>query len=649
MFEKTIGKIKNFIKSSDVFSNISVFSSSKYKRNYSQADFLNYYAISLYANKAVNKRAEKVGEIEFQLTKGDKVVEEHEILDLLNKPNQAFSGNQFWALYQKYMDIFGEVYILKDTELRMGGVTRVNELHLLRSDLVKPKFNEKTGELTSIDYNTSKGTTTYQGDEIIYAHNPDPASPLRGESLIKAGIRQIETSVQIDEYHSKVLENGGRVEGIFTFDTDNLTKEQLKDLKEKFQAEHGEASKTGLPMFLAGGAKFERLGLNPAELAYLETKGVTLNDILILTGVPRAMLGVTSDETFSNADASIRIFLRETIKPLLDGLTTTLDDEIKDQGLELTFIDPTPENREEKRKDLESGIKNYYIMPNEAREEIGKDPAPGGDKLYIPFNLVPLGESPAVEDSKAKSFAHPLKSRDNRVLYHALCVKRLDRRQMLMLDVIRDYFKGQRLRLITQLEVKKQFKKKALLGEIFNTTIEIKLAKEAVLPALQALLKDSAEDSKQIAGSDWDFTETADVKSWLDKKTEIFAEQITTTTFKELQKEFQESLDEGENRKQLVDRINETYGNISKSRAETIARTETHGVTQYGTLEGYKQASLPIKIWVWAPGTKGGVRDEHLAMDGEEQPIGTSFSNGLDFPGDPSGGADETINCQCFI
>ena len=46
---------------------------SKYKKNYSQKDYLDSYAISLYANRAVNKRAEKVGGIEFVLKKGDEI------------------------------------------------------------------------------------------------------------------------------------------------------------------------------------------------------------------------------------------------------------------------------------------------------------------------------------------------------------------------------------------------------------------------------------------------------------------------------------------------------------------------------------------------------------------------------------------------
>jgi len=660
MFKNFSARIKNFI--GDPFTSISILPFSKYKKNYSPTDYLNSYGISLYANRALNKRAEKVGQVQFVLKKGDTVIEKHEILDLLAKPNGVFSGREFWSLYQKYMDIFGEVYITTDKESRMGGKKKTSNLTLLRSDMVEPFFSKETGELVKIIHKTANGETPYDEDQVIYAHNPNPEAPLRGESLLQSGIRQIETSTQIDEYHSKILENGGRVEGVFNFKTGSMTKTQLTELKERYQEEYGNASKAGLPMFLAGDATYERLGLNPSELAYLETKSVTLKDISILTGVPIAILGVTSDQTFSNSDASIRIFLSETINPLMESLVTKLNESLVDEDLELSFIDPTPENKEEKRKDIETADKVHALTTNEKREALGLTPIKGGDTILVPMNLMPMGtgETAPIEKPEEKNksgccgaenksdISHPLKDESVRRLYHSLCLKRLDRRQNLMEGVIQGYFDEQKDRIVEKLSAQKHFRQKDLLTEIFYTSLEIKLAKETVLPILNQLMIEAAEESKQIAGSDWDFENTPDVQGWLDKKTSIFAEQITNTTFKELQKQFQDSLNMGESRLELIKRIEDTYGDINKARAATIARTEVHGVTQYGTFQGYKQAGMPIKIWVWAPGVKGGVREHHQGMDGEEKPIGVAFSNGLMFPGG-TGPAEEVINCECFI
>ena len=64
-------------------------------------------------------------------------------------------------------------------------------------------------------------------------------------------------------------------------------------------------------------------------------------------------------------------------------------------------------------------------------------------------------------------------------------------------------------------------------------------------------------------------------------------------------------------------------------------------------MEGYKQAGLTTKIWVAVQ--DGETRDSHAITDGEEKPINMAFSNGLMFPGDPNGSAEEVINCRCVI
>ena len=69
--------------------------------------------ISLYLNKGINKRAEKVGQTEFQLFRGDKQIFDHPILNLLDKPNSYQTGKQFFKLASIYKDATGFVVIRK--------------------------------------------------------------------------------------------------------------------------------------------------------------------------------------------------------------------------------------------------------------------------------------------------------------------------------------------------------------------------------------------------------------------------------------------------------------------------------------------------------------------------------------------------------
>lgn len=629
-----------------------------------QNDYLKANEISLYTNRALSKRAEKVSEIKFEVrdVKND-VIENHPILKVLNYPNKQYSGQQFWELYQKYIDILGSAYIVMEMpgafETPFGEKEKLKGLHLLKPDNVTPKF-DTDGKIVEFVYRIAGGSTTsYQPSQVIYIFRPDPRNPLKGQSLLQAGITAIQTEVQINAYHSHVIENGGKVEGVFQFKTPRLTKEQLQELKDGYDKEIADARKTGKPLFMGGDATYTKTGLTPDELSYLGAKKMTLEDICIMTGVPKALLASMEDIQYSNAETSIRIFLRETIVPLLRGLATALDTALLPDGETLTFIDPTPENVEIKLKETESGIKNSYMTINEARTRHGLDPVADGDVILVPFNMIELGSKSTMQDGEKNAEAkkkdsgdkktHPLADEATRRVYEKMVVKRADVREKLFKRILKQYIQEQRDRLIEKIapENKHVFRKKDLLDEVFNINVEVNLGVDKFLPTMTELLVLAGADAFALAESAYEFNITAEMTSWLERRANIFLERINTTTYKKLKDQFAESLANGETRPELVKRIKDTYGDMEAARATTIARTEVHHVTQYGTLEGYKHAGLSIKIWVTVG--DGSVRDSHAHQDGEERPMSTPFSNGLMYPGDERGSPEEVVNCRCSI
>lgn len=628
------------------------------KYNWNATEFLKANEISLYTNKAIEKRAEKVGQIQFVLKKGDKEITEDPRLDILYRPNKYFTGAEFWALHQKYKDLTGEAYIYMVRDSKLFETGKVKELHLLRPDLVEHVYDQKTGELIKFVYQPNGSRIEYKPEEIIYSFRPNPLDQRRGVSLIKAGVRTIETDRQISEYQVNVLKNGGKVESVFKFKT-ALTRTQLDELKKGYDDEYAGAAKAGKPLFLGGDADYIRMGLNPDELAYLETKNVTLNDICILTGVPKSVLSSVDGVKFDNADASWNIFLRETVKPELQSLAAKLDLTLfgDSQDLDLSFIDPTPEDTDAIINKVKAAHEVNALTINEKREMLGFDPLPEGDVILVPFSSTTLDSvlnPPEPEDQDNDDFEeksaiqHPLKDPYIRKKYGELYIKRFDRREVAFLKLIRKYFRGQEQRIIEKLKDTRAFKKQGIIDDVFAWEKEIALGVNEFLPFLTKILEESGEDAMKLVGSAQPFRASLTIRAWLDNKVKIFSETINDTTFKTLQGEFTDSLEAGESRQDLVKRIQTTYGNIGESRAKTIARTEIQGASQKGVFEGYKQAGMKIKIWVAT--LDGHTRDAHAGADGQEVPIDMPFNVGgesLMFPGDPSGSADNVINCRC--
>lgn len=98
-----------------------------------------------------------------------------------------------------------------------------------------------------------------------------------------------------------------------------------------------------------------------------------------------------------------------------------------------------------------------------------------------------------------------------------------------------------------------------------------------------------------------------------------------------------------------------TSGAIGRSRAVTIARTETHAAASYATDEATKQLNLPNQKKRWVSVGDGRTRPSHAAANGQEVLIDEAFlirDKGtviaMKYPHDGNGGASNNINCRCL-
>ncbi len=102
---------------------------------------------------------------------------------------------------------------------------------------------------------------------------------------------------------------------------------------------------------------------------------------------------------------------------------------------------------------------------------------------------------------------------------------------------------------------------------------------------------------------------------------------------------------------QQVARGLSAYTNIGYNNAVRIARTEGHRIQVQGTMDAcYKAKEKGADVVKqWDATLDGRTRESHSQVDGEIRELDKPFSNGLMFPGDPSGGAAEVVNCRCAL
>ena len=95
----------------------------------------------------------------------------------------------------------------------------------------------------------------------------------------------------------------------------------------------------------------------------------------------------------------------------------------------------------------------------------------------------------------------------------------------------------------------------------------------------------------------------------------------------------------------------ENENRIGYNRAIRIARTEGHRVqttSTYHAMQNAKEQGADV-VKQWDATLDARTRDSHAKLDGEIRELDKRFSNGLMFPGDPSGQAAEVINCRCAL
>lgn len=81
--------------------------------------------------------------------------------------------------------------------------------------------------------------------------------------------------------------------------------------------------------------------------------------------------------------------------------------------------------------------------------------------------------------------------------------------------------------------------------------------------------------------------------------------------------------------------------------AERIARTEVIGASNQASYQGALSTGLDIKKY-WMTSGLPGVRSTHREYEAMgDQSMDYEYAPGLKVPGDPSGSAEEIINCRC--
>lgn len=323
--------------------------------------------------------------------KGDRTeIFEHDILDLLKRPNGALKGKQMRRLHFSYMNFTGESYELMmkgDEPFEPAKGQLPDSFHVLPAHLVEFKLGETYSQST-----VKFDNKIYSIGSVIRDLNPDPRNPYFGQSIITAAAATIDTDEQMKNWNRRFFANNARPGLIFST-KEEMSDEVYKRWKEQFSDQHT-GSENAYKNLLVENGDAKPYMVSQQDLDFLNSRKFTRDEIFAMFQTSPGVVGMIENANKSIMDGAIYIHTINNVLPRIEDwveLQNTSWIQVYDPSLELDFVNPVPEDKEAKLKEADKGV-NKWLTIDEVREQYGMEPLPEGlgSTIYAQGSLSPL-------------------------------------------------------------------------------------------------------------------------------------------------------------------------------------------------------------------------------------------------------------------
>jgi len=613
--------------------------------------------------KAIKAIADNVpqADLKFRDKKSKKDIEDDAVIALFDNPNPYMSESDLIQAWVGFACLYGEAVIVK--EIQTIGQATGKQLPTELWAFNPHDFTEIVQGRHIEGWRYSKENITFQPNQIIFSKDFNPYSLFRGLDPKKPIAKIIDIDWQSLIYNKAFFDNDatpGLVLGTDEEPGDDVIKRTEKNWEKKYRG----ASKAHKVAILTSGLKPLQTGtLSHKDMEFMEQKKFSREEILGIWRAPKALFNITEDLNHATFMGQMKIFWSYSIMPVMRKIEGAINRQLVwpyNPKIEAYFDYSNVVAYQEDFKEKVATAQQLSTMGftrNEInkRLQLGFDKAAWGDAWWAPFGLYPVSsaEAPALsspgyeeddpapkEDDKKSVALKQAKDAKREAVWKAFLTKQggVERG---MSGMISKYFFEQRKEALSAL-VKLGSDGFKLNWDEQNEKLKSKSARWITMGVKEGIAFGRVVLGKKSLDDDaFDHLISAYVKIRTDNIT-----QINETVRKQIFKAIKEGTEAGETVAQIGDRIRDIY-NMASSRSLMIARTETVGAVNGGSQLYYDSEGVQKKEWLTARDEH--VRDAHKVLDGQVVATKSSFSNGLDYPGDQKGDAGEVINCRCTL
>lgn len=398
---------------------------SRLPNNISAFQALEFYGSVAPVNLAVNKIVDQYETIPPVVENRNAKVIDHPVLELLKNPNANITQNEFMREVSIHYVVTGNAYIVATGNVNNAPLELfvVNPAEVVVDPSTLDPFPvaitvhlgtetirfTRSSEITSF---TSKRVRFISNNnrELWHIKNFNPLPfRLKGMSPLQPIFLEIQQYINASIHNNSLLMRGATLSGVFSLqDTetqlDQAQQDQLRAQISKFYSGAENAGKA----FLTSKIDFKPMTQSNRDMDFGELKESVFQMIVNVLKIPLPLV-VSDNMAFNNVDNATLALYDNAVLPLAHRLFNELSLFLLPRypgsdKLKITFVlSELPALEPRRNAELVKEQSLNVLTIDEVRQMLGREPLmSGGDQLYIPANLVPVGEDNFPQDQPSK-------------------------------------------------------------------------------------------------------------------------------------------------------------------------------------------------------------------------------------------------------
>lgn len=314
---------------------------------------------------------------------------DHPLFKVLHRrPNRWQTSFQWRQMLQWHLGLRGRAYC----EIFYGARGEVRELVPLHPDRTGVEETDAGYRYWNID---RKGIKRYLvRGEVLHLRGL-VTDGIEGLSPIEAQGESIGEALEAQRYSSKVLANDARPLGLIEMAGHFKDKAAKDEFKTSWQEAQGGMNR-GRVAVLEHGMSWKDIGIKSADLQLIELRKMKGYDVCTAYRMPPHKIGLMERATFTNIEHQGIEFVTDTMMPWFVNWEQDIAAQLltEDEAEEL-FVEFLAEGL---LRGDSAGRSNYYgkmfqtgaMSPNDIRVAENQDKVEGGDRRFVPANMMPL-------------------------------------------------------------------------------------------------------------------------------------------------------------------------------------------------------------------------------------------------------------------